>query len=1108
MAEFFGTPVSDFLEGTNENDTFRDFLGGEDFIFGREGFDTLDARVGFDPNVIVDFQLVGGQSTFFIITPPLNPGDPELPPEISFFEGIERIITPEFTLSNFFVNNGFFNNNEDPLAAPNRDIVIVISLGSANINFDADFITGTVDLTLAQTGVDLNMLNGFLTGGLNGSVVNARTVIGSNFGDTVSASTASVLIEAGTGNDLIRGNAGIDTYDGGDGTDTVDYVNHNASGGMTINLITQQATTVATGELDQFISIENASGSNLRDTIFAGLNGSVISGRGGDDLITGSQQSDTLNGDAGEDFILSIGGLDVIDGGADFDTVSFQALGSGSRFTITNGQWLREDPHGGVQSRVQNVESVVGTQGVDIFTVAGDFTSNGDRFINIRGGQGNDQIQALGALGDVTIRADYRDAQAGVIADLGDEFARSALPNDAANIGFDTLLQVTQVRGSQFGDQLFGSNNDVFESFRGESGNDFIDGRGGQDRIDYRNTPTGVTVDMALQLTTDDGFGFIDFFQNIEEVRGSTFADTLSGDASSNAFQPRGGNDVIDGRGGFDTVDYRFEVTNGIGLQINLGATSTIQGKSEGGNAAVGLDTLVSIEKVNGSRFADTYVADSDFRGSFDAFNVFEGLAGDDSVTGNNLTRVEYDRDATAGIFADLGVGIIRGDASVGRDTVSGIFEVSGTRFDDRIFGSNNNPVLGDGDEAFESFEGLAGNDLIVGRDGSDRANYSRSDAGVDVNLALGIAQDGFGTTDTLFGIEGIKGSRFADILTGDAGNNFFEPLGGADVVNGGEGEDDLVYDDLTTGIDIDLRQDRAVHENGDVVTVLNIENATGGSGGDDIIGDGFANKLDGEDGDDRLVGLAGNDDITGGAGRDLIFGNSGDDTLEGEDGDDRLIGGFGADKLIGGRGNDSYVVDNIDDDIDELANGGADIDSVFASVSFTLDVAVENLSLIGGNAIDGTGNGIDNAITGNDADNTLRGGGGDDTLQGGGGADMLLGQGGGDLLVGDDGDDMLLGQDGQDELDGGLGNDTLVGGATVGESDIFKFRPGDGIDTIQDFELDIDFLDMTAFLFGDGSEASSFFSRIGENVKFVFNETTEITLIGVTDTPFDEIII
>ena len=426
---------------------------------------------------------------------------------------------------------------------------------------------------------------------------------------------------------------------------------------MTINLITQQATTVATGELDQLISIENASGSNFRDTIFASLTSTVISARGGNGTITGGLQSDVLRGDAGEDFILSIGGIDIIDGGADFDTVSFQALDAGLRFTITNGQWVREDPHGGVQSRVQNDESVVGTQGFDTFTVAADFISNGDRFINIRGGQVNDQIQALGALGDVTIRADYRDAQAGVIADLGDEFARSALPNDAANIGFDTLIQVMQVRGSQFGDQLLGSDNNVFESFRGQAGNDFIDGRGGSsDRADYRSSPTAVTVDLVSR-TAQDGFGTIDFLFNIEDVRGSSFNDSLAGDDSGNTFRGRGGVDLINGRGGFDTADYRSHAAAGI--NVALGSISNVTG-----DASVGTDTLIGIERVMGSRFADQYTADGTFdSGSGNAdqparqlFNVFRGGAGDDQINGNGVTRIEY-IDATSGVRVELEAG-------------------------------------------------------------------------------------------------------------------------------------------------------------------------------------------------------------------------------------------------------------------------------------------------------------------------------------------------------------------------------------------------------------------------------------------------------------------
>ena len=69
------------------------------------------------------------------------------------------------------MDNGFLNNRDavDNIgAAPNRDIVIVISGGFTTINFDAGFTTGTVDLLLAQASANLDMLNGGLTGGPNG----------------------------------------------------------------------------------------------------------------------------------------------------------------------------------------------------------------------------------------------------------------------------------------------------------------------------------------------------------------------------------------------------------------------------------------------------------------------------------------------------------------------------------------------------------------------------------------------------------------------------------------------------------------------------------------------------------------------------------------------------------------------------------------------------------------------------------------------------------------------------------------------------------------------------------------------------------------------------
>lgn len=83
-----------------------------------------------------------------------------------------------------------------------------------------------------------------------------------------------------------------------------------------------------------------------------------------------------------------------------------------------------------------------------------------------------------------------------------------------------------------------------------------------------------------------------------------------------------------------------------------------------------------------------------------------------------------------------------------------------------------------------------------------------------------------------------------------------------------------------------------------------------------------------------------------------------------------------------------------------------------------------------------------------------LRGGDGDDILSGGGDNDRLAGGRGFDRLYGERGDDLLNGGGGRDVLAGGSGNDILTGGTG---GDTFRFRTGDGADTITDFELGID---------------------------------------------------
>jgi len=159
--------------------------------------------------------------------------------------------------------------------------------------------------------------------------------------------------------------------------------------------------------------------------------------------------------------------------------------------------------------------------------------------------------------------------------------------------------------------------------------------------------------------------------------------------------------------------------------------------------------------------------------------------------------------------------------------------------------------------------------------------------------------------------------------------------------------------------------------------------------------------RIRGLGGDDILLGLNGNDVLRGDIGDDILRGSNGKDKLLGGDGNDILDGGKKKDRMKGGDGDDTYIVDHRRDRLKE--KGGQGIDTVRASISWTLGKNFENLVLTGNRAINATGNNLANVLTGNAVANTLSG------------------------LAGDDG---LFGQGGNDILDGGLGSDTMLGGA------------------------------------------------------------------------------
>lgn len=171
--------------------------------------------------------------------------------------------------------------------------------------------------------------------------------------------------------------------------------------------------------------------------------------------------------------------------------------------------------------------------------------------------------------------------------------------------------------------------------------------------------------------------------------------------------------------------------------------------------------------------------------------------------------------------------------------------------------------------------------------------------------------------------------------------------------------------------------------------------------------GDAGNNTLIGGVSRDLLRGGNGNDLLQGGGGADQLEGGNGNDTLEGGTGSDLLIGGAGADTLIGGLGDDTY---RLSDDQDTLVeNPGEGIDAIqldagyvasHAGSTYALGASFENLSAQGDAAINLVGNAADNRLEGNRADNRIDGGEGRDFLIGGGGHDVLTGGAGADVFA------------------------------------------------------------------------------------------------------------
>jgi Ca2+-binding RTX toxin-like protein len=267
------------------------------------------------------------------------------------------------------------------------------------------------------------------------------------------------------------------------------------------------------------------------------------------------------------------------------------------------------------------------------------------------------------------------------------------------------------------------------------------------------------------------------------------------------------------------------------------------------------------------------------------------------------------------------------------------------------------------------TISGTAGNDVLNGTAGND---VIYGGAGND-NL-IGGAGD-----DTLSGGTG------HNFLWGNDGNDTFLAGPGADTFAGGNGIDTVTYEHSHAGVTVSLAAGTAASSgdgNGDIFT--SIENVTGSSHNDQLIGNAGANHLD------------------GGAGNDLIWGG---------DGNDILTGGHGADALAGGNGSDT-----------------ADYGTSASAVTVNLLTGVTS----GGDATGDTLNSIEN-VTGSTHNDRLTGSLGANHIDGGDGNDLIWGGSGNDTLAGGSGADTLAGGAGADTADYSASQSAVTVDLTLG---------------------------------------------------------------------------
>ena len=871
------------------------------------------------------------------------------------------LATLQDTLATAFVSDNFAPSNLSP-----TDSLAPVTL------------TGGLapDTLVGWDGGDVIAGNGdndVLDGGFGG----ADSLVGGEGSDRLYGFSGNDTLDGGLDNDFVFGGSGNDVITGGAGDD-------NAYGGNYKGTYYGYGLTGGTGN----------------DTIDGGDGNDQVYGDDGTDSLLGGAGNDTVDGGNGSDVLRGGDGVDYLSGGGQSAADSLYGDAGNDNLSLTNSQGGLADGGADDDSITFNGAAVTVLGGSGNDTISSQYYTRTTGSL-IDGGDGNDSITGISYGGS---GYDFTDNT--LIGGLGDDLVATGGSRNTIDLGVGNDTVDFEYVNYGSGTVTTGAGLDVvLPSLRGlEAGldpvviTDFTAGVGG-DRIDLvdvisrleqsgmapgsdpfaqgylRLTDNGTST--VLEADIDGATGGANFqtlvlFQGIASPASITAANFVQ------AVTP-----VVSGNPRAPTVQSKTVTLAEDASDVALGIPAPTD--PDGGAVTI---TVASVSPYGAIRLADntqvyggqsltaaqltqlTFSPYTNYNGDLGSFRFTVLDNEGSSVVGEIRLQVTPVNDApyiNATQFSYSDDGLTRTDI----DLDSYAYDVDGDALTYTVSLQGGEPLPGwlNYDPVTHVLSGIAprngGGTLVLEVSAQDPSGLS---TGVQTITMLPSAVYRSGTEASEL-VEGLSGN---DNLNGFGGNDTLVGHAGADTMYGGEGDDvyivdnagDYAYEAPVAGID---RVESSVTR---------------------TLGADFENLT--------LTGAAAIDGI-GNALDNLMVGNGAANRLEGLEGNDTLVGGAGSDTLAGGLGNDVYRVGEGADQVEELAGEGTD--AVEASVSHTLGAEVENLTLVGGEAIDGTGNSLANLITGNAGANRLAGGAGLDTLAGGQGDDVYV-HDGADLIV------------------------------------------------------------------------------------------------------------